>query len=191
MTLKAILLRHGQTEGNLEGIVQGQSDTSLTEEGITSTLRKADKIKEYTFDKVFCSDLSRAEQSLRLLKDAIPSLPETVFRPDIREIDFGALTGRRAKEIMPVVLKHKANPDLNYPDGESGAQFTARVRSFFLELLEKYPGQTVLVVSHYGVMETAARQFAGKPPDEKIIIGPDEVWQMTFNEGPSAVIKIL
>ncbi len=41
--LHVVLIRHGETEGNVRGIVQGQSDTPLTEKGILSTLRKAEK----------------------------------------------------------------------------------------------------------------------------------------------------
>lgn len=188
--LTAILIRHGQTEGNVSGIVQGQSDSPLTGEGISSTRKKAEKIKALSFDAVFCSDLPRATHSLKILKDALPLLPEPVLRPDLREIDFGDLTGLNRREIMPTVLKHKANPRLNYPNGESGAQFIARVKKFFLELLENHTGQTVLVVSHYGVLETTARQFAGTPPDEKVIIGRDDIWEMIFRRNLSAVKRV-
>jgi len=47
--LHVVLIRHGETEGNVRGIVQGQSDTPLTEKGILSTLRKAEKIRELYF----------------------------------------------------------------------------------------------------------------------------------------------
>ena len=52
---------------------------------------------------------------------------------------------------MPTILRHKSNPHLNYPNGESGSQFIARVRNFFLSLLEGHAGQTVLIVTHNGV----------------------------------------
>ena len=189
--LNAILIRHGQTEGNLSGIIQGQSNTPLTENGVASTLRKAEKIRDISFDAVFCSDLPRAIQTLRILRNAIPSLPEPLFSHELQEIDFGDLTGRLKTEIMPTILRHKSNPHLNYPNGESGAQFIARVRNFFLSLLVHHAGQTVLIVTHYGVMETAARQFAGTSVDDRVIIGVDEVWHMTFDNHSLATKKIL
>jgi len=188
--LTAILIRHGQTEGNVSGIVQGQSDSPLTGEGISSTRKKAGKLKDLTFHAVFCSDLPRTVHTLEILGDSLLTLPDPAFRRDIREIDFGDLTGLKRTEIMPRVLKHKANPDLNYPNGESGAQFNNRVRNFFLELLETHFGKQVLVISHYGVLETAVRQFAGTLPHEKVIIGRDDIWEMTFQRDLSAVKRV-
>jgi broad specificity phosphatase PhoE len=190
-TLETILVRHGQTQANFKGIVQGQSDTRLTEEGIASTLRKAEKIRHFSFEAAFCSDLTRAADTFGILKQAVPSLPNAIHSPEIREIEFGALSGRPKGEIMGAMLKRVANPQLRYPAGESGGELTARVTKFFKMLLKSHPGQTILIVSHYGVMETAARQFAGRPPDERIVIGGDDVWRMRFNSGTSAVLTIL
>jgi len=189
--LRAILIRHGETEGNVRGIVQGQSDTPLTEKGIFSTLRKVEKITELSFDAVFCSDLSRTAETMKLIQGKISGLPEPVYTPDLREIDFGDLTGGIKSEIMPTILKHKQEPDLPYPNGESGGQFIARVKGFFSTLTDRFAGGQVLVVTHFGVMETAARQFSGPPSYESIEIGADDVWLMCFGKGGSATRKVL
>ena len=188
--LRVVLVRHGETEGNVRGIVQGQSDTPLTERGIVSTLEKAQKIKLFPFDAVFSSDLSRTAETLRLIQQEIVGLPEPVYKRELREIDFGDLTGRLKKEIMPSILEHKATPDLPYPEGESGGQFIARVKSFFEMLMDHHAGGQVLVVTHFGVMETAARQFTGPPSYENIHIGPDDVWRMTFTHDWSATREV-
>jgi len=187
----AILIRHGQTKANTMGMIQGQSDSPLTKEGIFSTRKKAEKIKGLCFYAVFCSDLGRTVHTLEILKDTIPSLPDPIFRSDLREIDFGDLTGLKRSEIMPQILKHKVNSHLNYPGGESGAQLIARVRNFFLEQFETHFGKRILVISHYGVMETAVRQFSGAGPDEKVIIGRDDIWEMAFQSSLSAVKRVL
>ena len=179
-TLKVILVRHGETIGNVKGIVQGQSDTPLTERGIASTLKKAEKIRDLPFDAVFCSDLSRTVETLKLLQGKIMGLPEPVYTRDLREIDFGDLTGRLKKEIMPIILEHKEAPEVPYPNGESGGAFIARVKSFFKMLMDRHAKGQILVVTHFGVMETAARRFTGPPSYENIHIGPDDVWRMTF-----------
>ena len=123
--LCVVLVRHGETEGNVRGIVQGQGDTPLTERGVSSTIKKADKIRHMAFDAAFCSDLSRTVTTFRLLRRSIPELPTPVYTKELREMDFGDLTGQGKKELMPTILKHKAAPDLPYPNGESGGQFTA------------------------------------------------------------------
>ena len=75
--LHVVLIRHGETEGNVRGIVQGQSDTPLTEKGILSTLRKAEKITELSFDAVFCSDLSRTAETMKLIQGKIAGVAGT------------------------------------------------------------------------------------------------------------------
>ena len=185
------LVRHGETEGNVKGIVQGQSDTPLTKRGIESTFRKAEKIRHHSFNAVFCSDLQRTVHTLDLLRERIVSLPDPVYSQDLREIDFGDLTGKRKTDIMPIILKHKADSRLCYPKGESGDQFIARVRGFFSGLSEHHAGQHILVVTHFGVMETAARQFTGPPAYENIMIGVDDVWRMTFASDLTVVKEVL
>jgi alpha-ribazole phosphatase len=139
-TVKVVLLRHGETEGNVKGVVQGQWDTPLTAKGLESTLRKAEKIQGLAFDAVFCSDLRRTVETLKRIQEKMPGLPEPIYTKELREIDFGDLTGRPKKELMPTILKHKSAPDLPYPNGESGSGFTARVKSFFAALKDRFPG---------------------------------------------------
>ena len=189
--LRVALVRHGETIGNVQGIVQGQSDTPLTARGVESTLRKAEKIQDMEFDAVFCSDLSRTVETLKLIQGKIKGLPDPVHTRDLREIDFGDLTGRMKKEIMPTILEHKEAPDVPYPNGESGGQFIARVKGFFKMLMDRHPGGQILVVTHFGVMETAARQFTGPPSYENIHIGPDDVWRITFAHDWSATREVL
>ncbi len=189
-TLNVVLVRHGETEGNVRGIVQGQSDTPLTERGVASTLRKAEKIRHLSFDAVFCSDLPRTVHTLDLLRERVVSLPDPVYHRDLREIDFGDFAGRLKKELMPTILAHKADTNLCYPNGESGGQFVARVKGFFSMLMDRYVNRQVLVVTHFGVMETAARQFAGPPVYENITIGADDVWHLTFAHDFSVEMKV-
>ena len=189
--LVVMLVRHGETIGNVRGIVQGQLDTPLTAKGIESTLRKAEKIQDMEIDAVFCSDLSRTVETLKLIYGEITGLPDPVYTRDIREIDFGDLTGRLKKEIMPTILEHKEKPDVPYPHGESGGQFITRVKSFFKMLMDRHAEGQVLVITHFGVMETAAHQFTGPPSYKNIQIGLDDVWRMTFSYDGSVTREVL
>jgi len=190
-TVKVVLLRHGETEGNVRGIVQGQWDTPLTAKGIESTLRKAEKIQSLEFDAVFCSDLSRTMETLKVIQKKVTGLPEPVYTRELREIDFGDLTGHAKQDIMPTILKHKSAPHLPYPNGESGGGFTDRVKSFFTTLKGRFPGGRILAITHYGVMETAAKQFESPPSYDNIHIGADDVWLMCFAEDGSASREVL
>lgn len=53
------LLRHGQTESNVNRIIQGHKDSPLTQAGIIDTKNRAEKLKGITFNAIFCSDLER------------------------------------------------------------------------------------------------------------------------------------
>ncbi|MBF0291473.1 MAG: histidine phosphatase family protein [Nitrospinae bacterium] len=182
-TLNAILVRHGETEANKDGIAQGQTDTPLTGEGVASTLRKAAKLARFAFSAIYSSDLQRAVTTAELLKKAIGFSKPVSLSSDLREIDFGALSGKSREEIMPIVRHHKADPSLRYPGGEGGADLIARTERFFAEARVRHVGESILVVTHYGVMETVAKRFAGFPPDEPVVIGSDDVWLLELGDG--------
>jgi len=190
VALNAILVRHAQTEANRDGVAQGQTDSPIAAEGVAGAIQKAAKLNKYRFSAVYCSDLARAVKTVKILGEAMNGLPEPVFEPLLREIDFGDYSGMKKEEIMPHVMRHKADLSMKYPNGESGNDLITRTRSFFEMLLEKHRGQTVLVVTHYGIMETAAKQFAGYPKDERVTIGETDVWEMTFVKG-KAELRII
>jgi probable phosphoglycerate mutase len=190
-TLNAILVRHGETQANKEGIAQGQTDSPLTVEGVGSTLRKAAKLAGFSFSAIYSSDLRRAVATAELLQKAIGFTKPVSLSSGLREIDFGELSGKRREQIMPIVRRHKADPALRYPGGECGADLLARTKRFFADVRLRHGGETILVVTHYGVMETAVKLFAGFPADEPVIIGADEVWLMEFGDGDGARLKAI
>lgn len=188
-TLNAILVRHAETQANKDGIAQGQTDSPLTAEGVESTIRKAVKLAGFSFSAIYASDLQRAVTTAELLKKELGFSNPVSLSPDLREIDFGGLSGKPRAEIMPIVRIHKADPSLRYPGGECGADLISRTKRFFANVRCRHGGETILVVTHYGVMETAMRLFAGIPADAPVVIGPDEVWLLEFGDGDEARLK--
>jgi probable phosphoglycerate mutase len=188
-TLNAILVRHAETKANKDGIAQGQTDSPLTLEGVESTLRKAAKLAGFSFSAIYASDLQRAVSTAELLKKELGYSRPVLLSPDLREIDFGGLSGKPREEIMPIVRIHKADQSLRYPGGECGADMIARTKRFFADVRHRHGGETILVVTHYGVMETAVRLFAGFPADAPVVIGTDEVWLMEFGDGDEARLR--
>ncbi|MBF0634915.1 MAG: histidine phosphatase family protein, partial [Nitrospinae bacterium] len=150
---------------------------------VASTLRKAAKLARFAFSAIYSSDLQRAVTTAELLKNAIGFSKPISLSSDLREIDFGALSGKSREEIMPIVRRHKADPSLRYPDGERGADLVTRTERFFAEARVRHVGESILVVTHYGVMETVAKRFAGFPPDEPVVIGSDDVWLLELGDG--------
>ena len=187
----SLIIRHGQTEANRDGVIQGQGDSPLTAAGIEATRLKARKISRFAIDRVYCSDLPRAVATYDIMKEEEPSLPEAVYCRDLREIDFGSLAGRHKEEILPLILRHKADTSLRYPGGESGDDLRERVVRFFTACRSSYPGEVVLIITHYGVMETLARQFAGVARDDSVAVGEEDVWWLRFSEMMTARLDVL
>ena len=143
--MELIFLRHGQTDWNLFGKLQGQTDVPLNGEG-EAQAREAGKILAgYTFDAVFCSPLIRARRTLEL---ACPGLSAQAD-PRLSEWCFGPHEGR-------VVPETEFRTFWEYGRAcEAGCEaiedVIVRVLDFYREKLAAYPDGRLLVVSHGGV----------------------------------------
>jgi len=189
--LEVLLLRHGQTEANREGIVQGHGDSPLSSEGVAACYSMAEKIRGFSISKVYCSDMGRAMRTMELIAEKLPSLPGAVYLSELREIDFGRYTGRLKDEITPLILRHKADTGKSYPDGESGDDLARRIERFVNMRLERDKGATILVITHYGVIETILRKFAGYGGKQPVTIGIDDVFHLVFREEGRADVRLL
>ena len=87
--IQLYISRHGQTEDNVNHVVQGQADSSLTEAGIQSLKARARMLRPIHFDAIYCSPLQRARHSLVILLNGRVQDPDTEFRDEIMKIDFG------------------------------------------------------------------------------------------------------
>jgi broad specificity phosphatase PhoE len=190
-TVKVILLRHGETEGNVKGIVQGQWDTPLTAKGIESTLRKAEKIQGLEFDAVFCSDLSRTVETLEVIQKKVPGLAGTGLHAGTAGNRFRG--SYRSPEEGTHAHHFEAQISARSPLSQRrvGRRIYGPCEVFFTTLKDRFPGGRILAVTHYGVMETAAKQFESPPSYDNIQIGADDVWLMCFAEDGSATREVL
>ena len=187
VTTKFLLVRHGQTEANLLGIAQGQTDTPLTEKGEKEAIDVANKLAACGgIDACYVSDLPRAVNTVNLIASQIPSLPMVVQRADIREINFGVYSGFMKETIRPIISHHKKNREIPYPQGESSFDFTARVEAFFDEVIRKDNCATVLVIAHYGVIETALKNFTDYKNNTPVSLCGADVVEIIFTEARNA-----
>lgn len=170
--------RHGQTEDNVNHVVQGQADSALTEAGIQSLKKRAGIIQSIHFDAIYCSPLQRAQQSLEILLNERVNDPEIILTNAIMEIDFGIYTKKKQAAIVDIIRQHKANNELPYPEGESGRQLKDRVMTFFHALLNSGQ-QSILMVTHFGVIETILSHY--NVAVEKIRENSDRIVLIQFN----------
>jgi broad specificity phosphatase PhoE len=145
-----ILLRHGDCGS--AGRYLGSTELALSEKGIEQIQGSAAALAKTAIDQVYCSPMLRCRKSLELLD--LPAPVEIVG--DLREIDFGRWEGKTFAEIAAadsrlVEVWARNEGDFSFPDGEKISQFRDRVNGFF-ETLSHSRRQTVLVVSHGGVI---------------------------------------
>jgi probable phosphoglycerate mutase len=144
------LLRHGQTEHTPERRFSGSSDLPLSELGRAEARAAALSLKDRGIDAIVCSPLRRCRETAAAAADVL-GLPVEVD-DDLRELDFGEWEGLTRDEAVarnPLALRRFFGAtDVRAPGGESIADVSARVARARRRILDRYAGQTVLVVSH-------------------------------------------
>ena len=144
------LVRHGQTDWNMEKRMQGQIDIPLNDNGREQARAVSESISKLKIDKIISSDLKRAKETAEIINEKIGA--EISFDSRLREINFGDLEGVSREEIMPETWAiFETTPEkLN---AEPIDEVHKRIKGFFDEL-GKYDGN-VLVVSHGGALRMA------------------------------------
>ena len=144
-------MRHAETQENLDGIVQGWSDTVLTERGNAQAREAADQFDE-DIDAIFCSDLKRCTQTA---KPFLEKFPEAIYEQDsrLRERNLGDCQGKKWSPKQWEM--YWANGEIDKPmvNSEPKQHVTQRLEEF-ISSLNKRSGQITncLVVTHGGVI---------------------------------------
>ena len=152
------IVRHGQTDWNLEGRYQGRIDIELNEKGIEQAEKIKEELKGLNFDKVFSSPLKRAYKTAQIITDK-----EIITDERIIERGNGELEGKLKSETVDAVDFTDYNE--NRLGIELLADFRNRISDFFDDIKNNYKGQNVLVVTHAGVSIYAKCYFEGEPQD--------------------------
>jgi probable phosphoglycerate mutase len=162
-----LLLRHGQTPLSTEKRFAGIGDIDLTETGIRQAKLAGERLAARGgMDVIVTSPLGRARQTAAEV--AAATAAPVVVDEDLRETDFGAwegLTFAEAQQRWPdEVTTWLGDPGAAPPRGESFAAVGTRVRTALARLLDRYAGQTVLVVSHVTPIKTLLTDALLAPP---------------------------
>ena len=149
------LLRHGQTDWNLERKIQGHLDMALNETGRKEALICLDKIVSLNIDNIISSDLVRAKETAQIINEKL-HLPVR-FDSRLREINFGNLQGRLIQDITQDEwdIFNKTPHEVN---AESWEDVYLRVKSFFDELDDI---KNTLIVTHGGVIRSLTAGLLG------------------------------
>ncbi len=136
------LLRHGQTDWNIDMRLQGISDIPLNETGHNQAQMAAEILSKGQWDHVISSPLSRAKVTARYVADAL-GLAEITVHELLLERSFGDAEGSSYED-----WKERLQAGINAEGAESVEELEVRVQLLLDELLSVYTGKTVLAVSH-------------------------------------------
>jgi probable phosphoglycerate mutase len=157
------MVRHGETEWNAEGRVQGQTDIPLSAVGLAQARAAADVLAQHDFTAVYSSDLLRvrqtAEPSVRRL--ALPLQLDA----GLRERHYGIFERLLYTEVRNRYPEHYArfrakDLDFDFESGESLRVFFERSLAAVRRAAERHPGEQVLIFTHGGVLEMIYRHAA-------------------------------
>jgi broad specificity phosphatase PhoE len=160
------LVRHGQTNWNLEGRYQGQSDVPLNENGRAQARALAWQLPECMFTAVYTSDLQRATETAAIL--AAPKNLLIISDPRLREINQGEWEG----QLINIIHAHyeelwqQRNVDpasVRPPGGETVGEVARRVYAALDDITARHITSSILVVSHGLSLATAICRIRGIP----------------------------
>jgi 2,3-bisphosphoglycerate-dependent phosphoglycerate mutase/probable phosphoglycerate mutase len=155
---RLVLLRHGQTDYNVGGRMQGHLDSLLTETGVEQAATVAPEIARLVPDRLISSDLRRAVDTAELVS-ASCGLP-VKYDARLRETHLGEWQGRTVDEIEDswpgAIATWRSDPGWAPPGGESRIEVVRRSLPVVEELDEEYAaaeqGITVVLVAHGGLI---------------------------------------
>ncbi|RIA98742.1 histidine phosphatase superfamily [Glomus cerebriforme] len=170
--LHVTVIRHGETNSNLNHILQGQIDTKMNRTGMEQAESVGRRLRKLKIDHIYTSDLIRAKKTANAIAKHHPDTPlSTDMR--IRERDFGRLSGLSIHDALDLIK----NEGLTWDDyGEPEEDFKARVVDFFndivathlprnsneLPLDSKQPGKRrnphIVIVAHGGTINRLVKQ---------------------------------
>ncbi|MEP7214978.1 MAG: histidine phosphatase family protein [Anaerolineaceae bacterium] len=150
MTTSVLLVRHGQTHGNVEQTFCGHTDTELTPLGVAQARALGRRLKGQKIHAAYASDLSRARMTAQHALDEASPLP-IQLDPGLREMHYGeweGLKGEDLRESHKEMMREFFLCRAPAPGGESVAQIRERTAASVRRIAAAHIGQTVLVVSH-------------------------------------------
>jgi broad specificity phosphatase PhoE len=162
-----LLVRHGETDWNADGRLQGHTDRPLNEHGRRQASALAGRLAREDIDAVYASDLARARETAEILAEAL-GLP-VVTDPDLRERNWGnweGLTGSERDRVEYV--------------GEGKDAHGERVLRAVRRIAELHPGERIVVVTHGGSMRRIQIAAYGMALP---VVENCSVWGVAYEDG--------
>ena len=164
---KLILIRHGESQWNLENRFTGWVDVPLSPKGIEEANAAGKKLAGFTFDRAFSSVLARANETLRLILEAIGQTAIPIEKDKaLNERMYGELQGLNKAETVKKfgdeqVKIWRRSYDVRPPGGESLKDTAERVLPYFDSRIKPFvlKGETILIAAHGNSLRALVMQL--------------------------------
>jgi probable phosphoglycerate mutase len=183
------LLRHGKTEWNQTKRIQGQEDSPLIPEARQKADQWGNMLIDVGLDRIISSDLGRAMETATLINQSlgVPMIQDH----RLREQDWGRWTGKtlmQLKEKDKQRLTEQVEAGWNFcpPEGEDRRSVLERSQAALLSAGRSWAGETILVVTHEGVIKSLIYHLSGRkflPSEPRLISGNQIHWLYHDTEG--------
>jgi len=156
MMARLVLLRHGESQWNLENRFTGWVDVPLSPKGIEEARKAGEKLRGFTFDRAFTSVLSRANETLRIVLETLGQSAIPIEKDKaLNERMYGELQGlnkaETAKKYGDAQVKiWRRSYDVKPPGGESLKDTAERALPYYEKMIKPYllKGETIIIAAH-------------------------------------------
>ncbi|MEM7748128.1 MAG: histidine phosphatase family protein [Pseudomonadota bacterium] len=156
-----LFLRHGQTDWNVEGKFQGQTDIPLNATGVAQAQNAATVLAAHHIDRVISSPLTRALRTATIVAEQRSLAAEV--DPRLTERTFGTFEGQVVKVVKQQLGLPPGERIAGHlpPDAEQWPETLTRTRNAFASWFDSHPNQQLLFVSHHGLFAALSEMLTG------------------------------
>lgn len=158
-TTRLAIVRHGETDWNRRGLLQGRVDQPLNTTGRAQAADAAESLAGRAWDLVVSSPLDRAATTAGIIAELL-GLATPALAPEFTEQSFGVAEGTPAQTAFTTW------PGGDYPDGERRAEVDARVATGLERILAEHHGRSIVLVCHVIVVRSIMLTLTGNEPAE-------------------------
>ena len=163
--MKLYVVRHGETTQNQKGLVQGDTESDLSEKGIQDAKDLSELVLSLNIDYVISSPLRRAKDTAKYITD---NKYELIIDDRLIERDYGLSEGKPVDEELTIKYwDFNLNTDIN--DVEKVRDLLARVSEFIEDIRINYNDKNVLIVAHSAILRAIHYCINGIPEDGDLL----------------------
>lgn len=155
--MKLYVVRHGQTDWNINGKIQGQKDIELNDTGILQARFSKEEFNKLDVDLIMCSPLKRAKKTAEIINQ--DKKLEIIYRQELIERGLGDFEGQDCEtEEDEIYNYYKNDTKMNI---EPVVELCNRINKLLNEIKTKYSNNTIILVTHSGTARAIEGYFYG------------------------------